>query len=363
MRIGILGGGQLGRMLALAGYPLGHSFRFLEPKRPAPADGLGEIVRASYDDPDAVRAFGRDLDVVTYEFENVPDASARLLDGDVPVFPPPAALRMAQDRLAEKQAFDRLDIPTAPHHPVDSRDDLEEGVARLGLPAVLKTRRFGYDGKGQQVLERRRDLNDAWEALPDAPLLLERFVTFSRELSIVGVRSRDGTKAFYPLVENVHEEGILRLTTAPAPVVSAHLQALAERHASALMDSVDYVGVMALELFQEGDHLLANEVAPRVHNSGHWTQDGAEVSQFENHIRAIAGSPLGSTAPRGHSAMLNMIGSIPPTASVLALEGAHLHLYAKEPRAGRKLGHVNVVGGDPGEVRGVLEKLESLARG
>jgi 5-(carboxyamino)imidazole ribonucleotide synthase len=362
LRVGILGGGQLGRMLALAGYPLGHTFRFLEPTQPAPVDGLGEIVRAPYDDPAAVRTFGRDLDVVTYEFENVPDQSARLLAESAPVFPPPAALRMAQDRLAEKQAFDGLGIPTAPYHPVDSRDDLDEGVSRLGLPAVLKTRRFGYDGRGQRVIEGHADVGDAWETLPDAPLLLERFVSFSRELSIVGARSRDGKKVFYPLVENVHEDGILRLTTAPAPVVSDHLQALAQRHASALMDSLDYVGVMALELFQEGDHLLANEVAPRVHNSGHWTQDGAQVSQFENHIRAITGAPLGSTVPRGHSAMFNLIGTVPPSSSVLALENAHLHLYAKDPRPGRKLGHVNVVGEDPGEVRGVLERLESLVR-
>jgi 5-(carboxyamino)imidazole ribonucleotide synthase len=348
-------------MLALAGYPLGHTFRFLEPKHSAPADGLGEIVRGPYDDPDAVRAFGRDLDVVTYEFENVPDTSARLLAESVPVLPPPAALRVAQDRLAEKRAFDGLGIPTAPYHTVDSRDDLEEGVARLGLPAVLKTRRFGYDGKGQRVLERHDDIEDAWKALPDTPLLLERFVTFSREVSIVGVRSREGEKAFYPLVENVHEDGILRLTTAPAPVVD-HLQELAERYASALMDSVDYVGVMALELFQEGDHLLANEMAPRVHNSGHWTQDGARVSQFENHIRAITGTPLGSTAARGHSAMVNLIGTVPPVGSVLALEGAHLHLYRKAPRPGRKLGHVNVVSEDPDEVRGALEELMSLIR-
>ena len=349
-------------MLALAGYPLGHTFRFLEPKRPAPVDGLGEIVRAAYDDLEAVREFGRGLDVVTYEFENVPDASARLLQESLPIYPSASALRMSQDRLAEKQSFDQLEIPTAPFQPVDTKDDLEEGLARLGLPAVLKTRRFGYDGKGQRVLETREDIDDAWWSLSDHPMLLERFVTFTRELSIVGVRGVDGSKAFYPLVENVHERGILRLTTAPAPLASEALQALAERHVSALMDAVEYVGVMALELFQDGDHLLANEMAPRVHNSGHWTQDGAEVSQFENHVRAITRAPLGSTAPRGHSAMLNLIGDAPESASVLALDRAHLHLYHKKPRPGRKLGHVNVVGADPGEVRVVLEELEALVR-
>jgi len=362
LRIGILGGGQLGRMLALAGYPLGHTFRFLEPKRPSPVDGLGEVVRAAYDDLDAVREFGRDLDVVTYEFENVPDESARLLQETVPVYPPASALRMSQDRLAEKQTFDQLDIPTAAYHPVDTKDDLEEGLARIGLPAVLKTRRFGYDGKGQRVLRERADVDDAWDALSGHPLLLERFVTFSRELSIVGVRAVDGSKVFYPLVENVHERGILRLTTAPAPLVGDHLQAVAERYVVALMDAVEYVGVLALELFQDGDELLANEMAPRVHNSGHWTQDGAGVSQFENHVRAITRAPLGSTALRGHAAMLNLIGDVPPSESVLALDRAHLHLYDKAPRPDRKLGHVNVVGSDPGEVRAVLEELEVLVR-
>lgn len=362
MKVGILGGGQLGRMLALAGYPLGLRFRFLEAKEPAPVDGLGEVVRGAYDDLDAVRAFGEGLDVVTYEFENVPAASVRALEESCPVYPPSGALRSAQDRLAEKQAFEALGIPTAPYHPVSSRDDLDEAVGHVGLPAVLKTRRFGYDGKGQEVLERHRDLDRVWETLGGRPLLLERFVEFSRELSVLGVRGRDGGLRFYPLIENEHQDGILRLSTAPAPVVTERLQELAQEYVSALMEESDYVGVLALELFQEGDHLLANEMAPRVHNSGHWTQDGAFHSQFENHLRAVCGFPLGTTAPRGHSAMMNLLGAVPPVDALLALGRAHVHLYDKSPRPGRKLGHVNVVGGDPGEVRAVLEELEELVR-
>lgn len=360
MNVGVLGGGQLGRMLALAGVPLGLRFRFLEPASPAPVDGLGEIVRAPYDDADAVRRFAHGLDVVTYEFENVPDSTARLLEDLLPVHPPAAALRTAQDRLPEKQAFERLGIPTPAFRPVDSRAGLEEAVARIGLPAVLKTRRLGYDGKGQAVIDAEPAMDEAWGRLEGTPLLLEGFVRFLRELSIVGARGRDGSTAFYPLVENVHRGGILHRTTAPAPGVDPALQATAEGYLRALMESMDYVGVLALELFETEEGLLANEMAPRVHNSGHWTMDGAATSQFENHLRAICGFALGSCAPRGHAGMLNLIGRVPATERVLAVDGAHLHLYGKEPRPGRKLGHVNAVGPDAAAVRETLDRVESL---
>ena len=360
-RIGILGGGQLGRMLALAGYPLGLHFRFLEPSRGAPVCGLADVVAGAYDDPDALARFAEGLDVVTYEFENVPVRSARALAERLPVRPPPAALQVAQDRVLEKQAFEQLGIPTAAYLPVDDKDDLEVAVARLGLPAVLKTRRWGYDGKGQVVLRASGDLDGAWKRIgAGKPLILERFVDFHRELSLVGVRGLDGEAAFYPLVENEHREGILRLTIAPAPVVSETLQARAEEQARVLMESLEYVGVMALELFQQGEELLANELAPRVHNSGHWTQNGAWCSQFENHLRAVAGLPLGSTEARGRSAMLNLIGRIPDPARLLGVGGTHLHLYGKSPRPGRKLGHVNVTGADPASVRARVERLEAV---
>jgi 5-(carboxyamino)imidazole ribonucleotide synthase len=363
LNVGILGGGQLGRMLALAGYPLGLRFRFLEPTRPAPVDGLGEVVRAAYDDHDAVRRFAKGLDVVTYEFENVADSTARLLEELLPVHPSASALRTAQDRLAEKTAFEQLGIPTAVFHPVSSRDGLEEAIGKVGLPAVLKTRRLGYDGKGQAVITGPPQVEGAWQALEGTPLLLERWVDFTRELSILGARSRDGRIVTYPLVENEHRGGILYRTLAPAPVVSEQLQAHAERYLRALLEEMRFVGVLALELFQKGDELLANEMAPRVHNSGHWTQDGARTSQFENHLRAVCGLPLGDPTPTGYAGMLNLIGAVPPREAILAIPGARLHLYGKDPRPGRKLGHVNAVGADPGVVRAALDRVEALLPG
>jgi 5-(carboxyamino)imidazole ribonucleotide synthase len=355
--IGVLGGGQLGRMLALAGIPLGLRFRFLEPRAPSPVDGLGEVVRGAYDDLDAVRRFGDGVAAATFEFENVPVASARALAADVPVFPPPAALELAQDRLREKEGFGRLDIPTAAYRTVDSRDELDAAVAVLGLPAVLKTRRLGYDGKGQAVLRGADDVSAAWERLGGRALLVEAFVAFTRELSLVAARGRDGEAAFYPLVENRHERGILVRTTAPARDVPPALQARAEAYARALLEHLGYVGVLALELFQVGDELWANEVAPRVHNSGHWSQNGAVTSQFENHMRAVTGLPLGRTRPLGHTIMLNLLGAVPPPAAVLAEPGAHLHLYDKAPRPGRKLGHVNVVGEDAAEIEATCARI------
>jgi len=361
MNVGILGGGQLGRMLALEGRRLGLRFRFLEPKRPAPVDDLGEIVRARYDDPAALDAFAGGLDVVTYEFENVPVASVLRLAEHVPVHPAPSALEIGQDRLFEKEAFEAAEFSTAPFRAVDSLDDLRAGVAEIGLPAVLKTRRFGYDGKGQAVLRASEDVEAAWEALGGVPLLLEAFVEFRRELSILAVRGVGGECAFYPLVENVHRDGILWRSVAPAPDVSPELQQRAEEHARHLLERHDYVGVLAVELFDVEGDLLANEMAPRVHNSGHWTLDGAVTSQFENHVRAVCGLPLGSTACRGPSGMLNFLGDVPPLAQVLEVPNAHVHLYDKSPRPGRKVGHVNVTGSDAVEVRATLARLEALA--
>ncbi len=346
-------------MLALAGMPLGARFRFLEYRSPAPVDGLGEIVRARYDDPEALVRFRDGVDVVTYEFENVPDASARYLDEALPVHPPPAALEFARDRKHEKEGFGRLEIPAAPWRAVETREDLAAAVEAVGLPAVLKTRRLGYDGKGQVVLRASGELDAAWEAVDGRPSILEGFVDFRRELSIVGVRGRDGATAFYPLVENTHRKGVLVRTDAPAVDVPPEAQATAERYAGAIMAHLDYVGVMALELFQVGEELWANEVAPRVHNSGHWTQDGAVTSQFENHVRAVMGLPLGSTAAVGHSVMVNLLGALPPAAAVLREPLAHLHLYDKAPRPGRKIGHVNVSGPDRDAVLAAAARVEA----
>ncbi|MEQ9400626.1 MAG: 5-(carboxyamino)imidazole ribonucleotide synthase [Longimicrobiales bacterium] len=359
MRVGIMGGGQLGRMLALEGIPLGLTFRFLEPKKDAPVDHLGDVVRADYEDPEALDRFADGLDVVTYEFENVPAASTDRLTGRVALHPAPSALAMAQDRLAEKQGFESVGIPTAPYRAVDTRADLDAAVDALGLPAVLKTRRFGYDGKGQEVLRTADDLDRAWAHLGGVPLILEGFVSFQRELSILAVRGRDGMCAFYPLVENHHTDGILFTSRAPAAGVSAGLQATVESYARGVLEAHDYVGVLAVELFETADGLVANEMAPRVHNSGHWTQDGAHVSQFENHLRAVCGLPLGPTTVPDHAGMVNLLGGVPPLASLLSVPGARVHLYGKEPRPGRKVGHVNVAG-SAGQVAETMARVEAL---
>ncbi|MDT8341987.1 MAG: 5-(carboxyamino)imidazole ribonucleotide synthase [Longimicrobiales bacterium] len=357
--VGILGGGQLGRMTALAGVPLGLRFRFLEPKSPSPVDSVGEVIRGAYDDPEALHRFGHGLAVATYEFENVPVDAARLLGEDTTVHPAPAALEMAQDRLREKHGFTRLGIPTNAYRAVDTREELEAALAELGAPAMLKTRRMGYDGKGQAPILDPDDLDAAWRTVGGVPLLLESFVDFSRELSLVAVRGAEGAFAAYPLVENVHTRGILHTTAAPAPEVEPGVQRAAEDSVRRLMEELGYVGVMAVEFFQTPDGLLANEMAPRVHNSGHWTQDGAVTSQFENHLRAVLGLPLGSTAPVGTTVMLNLLGGLPPVEAVLAEPRAHLHLYGKAPRPGRKIGHVNVVAESLEDAWAVVRRIEA----
>lgn len=358
--VGILGGGQLGRMLALAGYPLGLRFRFLDPAPDAPVRDLAELVVAGYDDDAALARFAAGLDAITYEFENVPDAAARRLAELAPLFPPPGALAAAQDRLTEKSFFRDLGIPTAPFRAVDSRADLAAALAAIGVPAVLKTRRLGYDGKGQAVLRSQADLEPAWQALGGVPLILEGFVAFDRECALLAARGRDGATACYPLVENAHRAGILRRTLAPAPNLTPDLQTRAEDLAARVLAALDYVGVLAVELFQVGADLLANEMAPRVHNSGHWTIEGAETSQFEQHLRAGLGLPLGDPTPRGHSAMLNLIGGVPDMAATLAVPGAHVHLYGKAPRPGRKLGHITLRADDPAERAALLATLAPL---
>ncbi len=342
MTIGVLGGGQLGRMIALAGYTLGQRFVFLEPAADPCAGHVGDVRVGTYDDEERLQEIARKSDVVTYEFENVPVASARFLNELVPVFPPPRALEVSQDRLVEKEFFRTLGIPTPPFAPVSSKKELEDVTRAMGLPVVVKTRRFGYDGKGQWVLRKPEDVAKAWDALEAASLIVEGLVPFDRELSILSVRSKTGETRFYPLVENVHRDGILRTSVPKSASWTPALQGRAEGYATKVLEELGYVGVLAIELFMVGDQLLVNEMAPRVHNSGHWTTEGAETSQFENHVRAILGLPLGSTRMVGVSAMLNVIGRMPPREQVLAVEGAHLHAYGKEGAPGRKIGHVTV---------------------
>lgn len=340
MNIGIIGAGQLGRMLALAGYPLGLRFVFLDSSDAAPGAQVGRIVRGAFDEAASLHRLAAEVDLVTFDVENVPVAAVRDIAAAKPFLPPPAALGASQDRLDEKTLFRELRIPTAPFAAVDSRSDLEHAAAHIGLPGVLKTRRLGYDGRGQHVVRTSRDLDLAWARLGEAPLIYEGFIDFSREVSIIGVRSTRGEIRSYPLAANTHSEGILRYSIAPYRNVA--LQRQAETYLRRLLRRFDYAGVLTIEFFVRGGKLIANEMAPRVHNSGHWTIEGARTSQFENHLRAILGWPLGSTEASGHAAMLNFVGSMPAPQQVLKIPGVHYHDYGKEPRPNRKLGHATL---------------------
>jgi 5-(carboxyamino)imidazole ribonucleotide synthase len=359
MRVGILGGGQLGRMLALAGHPLGISCTVLDPAAESSAAQVCPHVRGEFDDFRALYELARASDAVTFEFENVPVESARWLAERVSVFPPPRALEVSQERLAEKEFFRSLGIPTPPFAAVDSRDQFDAAVREIGLPAVLKTRRFGYDGKGQAVLRTPADCEAAWDRLGGRPLILEGFVPFDRELSVIAVRGRDGAIATYPLIENVHRDGILHRSVSPAANTGEELAERAAEYASRVLAELDYVGVLTVEWFQDGPRLLANEMAPRVHNSGHGTIDAAVTSQFENHLRAVCGLPLGRCDAVGWAAMYNFIGSVPAAADVLANPDAKLHAYGKSARPGRKVGHVTLRAGSADELS---EKLPEWDR-
>ncbi|MFU8829781.1 MAG: 5-(carboxyamino)imidazole ribonucleotide synthase [Phycisphaerales bacterium] len=375
--IAVLGAGQLGRMLALAGVPLGMRFRFLDPEANPPASAVGEHIRAPFDDTDALAALIDGADAVSFEFENVP---ARVLGfitdqaiarGAAPPAPPAEALAVAQDRLREKQLFQELDIPTPKFAPIETRAELDQAITHLGFPLVIKTRCGGYDGKGQFLIREASETHKCWNALglacedQQGGLIAEAFVTFQRELSIIAVRARDGSTTCYPLVENHHEGGILRCSIAPAPQITTKLQHEAESFVTRLLNRLEYVGTIALELFavedSGGTRLLANEFAPRVHNSAHWTIEASNTSQFENHIRAITGLPLGNTSMKTgitRAVMLNLISTAPALATILAaVPGAHPHLYAKAPRAGRKLGHITLLNPTDDELRTLTRTL------
>jgi 5-(carboxyamino)imidazole ribonucleotide synthase len=344
MFVGILGGGQLGRMLGEAGQPLGMTFRFLDPGDPISAQAVGGQVKAGYDDPQGLEEFRQGLDVVTYEFENVPMESAALLSGHLPVYPSALPLRTAQDRLYEKNHAQTQGLKTPRFAPFFFKDEFREALDTVGLPAVMKTRRFGYDGKGQRVIRTMEEADQAFADLQGVPLILEQFISFERELSLLAVRDQKGNTAFWPLVWNQHRDGILRLSIAPAPDVSEELDKKSRDYAGKMMDSLDYTGVLAIEFFQKDGELFFNEMAPRVHNSGHWSIEGSKTSQFENHVRAVAGLPLGDTAMVGPSAMINLIGEMDPgLGEVLKIEGTFLHDYDKSPRPARKLAHLTVV--------------------
>jgi 5-(carboxyamino)imidazole ribonucleotide synthase len=358
--VGVLGAGQLGQMLALAGRRLGFQFRFLSPDASAAVGKFAELVIAEYTNEAALAHFVEGLDVATYEFESIPASSVHYVAEKVPTFPSPLALETAQDRANEKSCFEQLGIPTSPFAVVDSMREVREALERIGLPAVLKSRRLGYDGKGQAVIRARDEIGAAWVKISGVPSIVEKLVKFSRELSIIAVRSRTGELAFYPLVENHHSEGILRFSLAPAPNVAHEIQAKAEEYAKKVLEHLDYVGVLAIEFFETPEGLVANEMAPRVHNTGHWTIEGADTSQFENHLRAIVGLPLGSTDMGGAAGMVNVIGIEPDVTRLRELDDVHVHMYGKTPAPRRKLGHITVTADDLDGVRSGVARLRNV---
>ena len=364
--VGILGGGQLARMLALSGAPLGLRFLVLDTTADACAAQYAPSMQADYRDEQALAAFAAQVDVATFDFENVPAESAQWLAERIPVFPSPRALQVAQDRLAEKTLFRELGIEVPAFADIASRADLDAALAKIGAPAILKTRRLGYDGKGQFRIRSAADAEAAWSALgaqaTSVGLIIEAFVPFERELSVVAVRGRDGEFRAWPVTENWHDHGVLAASLAPARVEPALADA-AIKHARSVAESLDYVGVFALELFVRDGRLLANEMAPRVHNSGHWTIEGAETSQFQNHLRAVLGLPLGSTRMLGHACMLNWIGELPESGPVLSEACGHWHDYGKSSRAGRKVGHATFRADNTSELAAALDRAgQALAR-
>ncbi len=358
--VGILGGGQLARMMVLAGAPMGLRFELFDPAADACGAQVAPLQVAAFDDEAALAAFAARVDVVTFDFENVPARSAKFLAERVRVHPNPDALAVAQDRLSEKTLFQSLGIPLPAFANIRSRDELAAKVAEFGMPCIVKTRRLGYDGKGQFRIRSAADIDAAWDTLGSqvekTGLILEGFVAFDREVSVVAVRGQDGEFRAWPITGNWHVNGVLSASLAPAQLSAAQHEA-AIGYARALAERLDYVGVFALELFCRGDELLANEMAPRVHNSGHWTIEGSETSQFDNHLRAVLGLPLGDTRMLGHACMLNWIGQMPDANAVLGQAGGHWHDYGKQARDGRKVGHATLRDDDAAALAGALERV------
>ena len=340
--IGILGGGQLGRMLAVAASRLGLKAHIFEPGANPPAGHVADqVTTASYEDEAALRRFAQSVDVITYEFENIPTSALDILEQIRPIHPGRLALAISQDRLSEKEFLTGLGLKVAPYANVTSAAEAEAAAQSIGTPSILKTRRMGYDGKGQVRLKNVSDMEQAWQAMQGAPSVLEGFINFSHEVSVIAARTRDGQVACYDPGENVHREGILHSTTVPASL-SAAQRMDAVLFAGQILNALNYVGVMGVELFVTADGLIVNEIAPRVHNSGHWTQNGCDICQFEQHIRAVAGWPLGDGSRHSDMRMENLIGADMDRVPELRKTNAALHLYGKsEVKPGRKMGHVN----------------------
>ena len=360
-KVGILGGGQLGQMLGLSAIPLGIECVFYDPAPDAPARVAGRHICAAWNDREALARFADAVDAITFEFENVPADSLAFLAGIRPVRPGVRSLELTSDRIREKEFLRSAGVPVQPFAAISSAADLDIALATVGGHGVLKTRTLGYDGKGQRVVRTAAELAPAWADLGGKPCIYEAFVPFDREVSVVATRALDGSTAVYPVVENLHTQGILFRSIAPARVDAA-LASAAMQHARSVLEGLGHVGTLALEMFVADNTLVANEIAPRVHNSGHWTIQGARTSQFENHMRAVAGLPLGDAGAPEFAAMVNLIGGVPDTAEILAIPGASAQLYGKSPRPGRKVAHMNVVAPTREELLARLERLEALAR-
>ncbi|GAB5495638.1 MAG: 5-(carboxyamino)imidazole ribonucleotide synthase [Phycisphaerales bacterium] len=343
--LGILGGGQLAQMMARAANPLGIRCIAYDPSPDACARSDAELVTGLFDDTNKLRSFAEMSDVITYEFENVPNKAVDELGSIRPIHPQPEALRISSNRVEEKSFFEKCGVPVGPYRAIEGPESLRRASEELGFPAVLKSNSGGYDGKGQFVLHTEDELENALAQIGDTPFIYEAFVPFTRELSVIACRASDGALVTYPLAQNTHQHGILVRSDAPASV-EPELGEQARTAAQRIGDALDYVGVFAVELFDVGGRLLANEMAPRVHNTGHWTIEGAATSQFENHVRAVMGLPLGPTDVSGYSVMLNIIGAMPDLELPQDSSRAALHSYGKDPRPGRKIGHITVTDSD-----------------
>ena len=341
MKIGIVGAGQLAQMLAHAAEPLGISTHCLANNLNDPASYLATLQVSDFKDENSLIAFAKTVDVITFENENIDKSLIEILKKNTPCYPSFRAIQVAQDRLVEKQTLTELGIPVAPFTEINSLEQLQQETKNIQFPCILKTRRFGYDGKGQIRLQTKEDIIPAWEQLKNQPLILEGFIPFETEISIICVRSRSSAMQYYPITQNNHKDGILR--ESHAPYKNAVLQKQAQLYAEKLLTTLDYVGVLAIEFFVYQNKLIANEFAPRVHNSGHWTIEGAITSQFENHVRAILDLPLGNTQAIASTTMFNCIGQLPLLNEILHLPDAHFHTYHKAARENRKLGHVTLV--------------------
>lgn len=360
MKIGILGGGQLGMMLAQAASALNHTTLCLHSTEDCPAASVTDVMVGDFNDIEDLHRFADQVDVITYEWENIPVDSLNQLISANRIYPPLDILRIAQDRLLEKCVFVDLAIPTPKFAAIESQEELAKQTKEIGFPCVLKTRCMGYDGKGQFVLRSEADIAAAWQAIQGDAAILEKFIKFDREVSLIAVRNQAGDSVYYPLVENQHQHGILRVSK--APFIDAKLQALAEKHAEAVLKYADYVGVLTLEFFQVEGELLANEMAPRVHNSGHWSIEGAVTSQFENHIRAITGQTLGKTTVNGYAAMVNFIGREPEAQTLKTVDNVVVHSYGKSARTGRKLGHATLVADKQSTLDQQLKNLQKWVK-